>query len=248
MKNTYFLSDFHLGAHTLESPLENEKRIVRWLDSIKDEARAIYLLGDVVDFWFEYKTAVPRGFTRFFGKIAELTDRGIEVHWYTGNHDIWIFDYLPKEIGVQVHRKAEVCEIAGTSFFLAHGDNLDGRSKTFRFIRAVFNNRICQRLFSAIHPRWGIGFAHWWSSHSRANAVDPPHYMGEENEYLVRFAKRELQRQHIDYFIFGHRHIMLDLMLQKDSRVLILGDWIHYFSYAVFDGKRVWLDQFEVSE
>lgn len=248
MKNIYFLSDFHLGARTLKNSLENEKKIVRWLDSVKGDAKAIYLLGDIVDFWFEYKTTVPRGFTRFFGKIAELTDSGIEVHWFTGNHDIWIFDYLPNEIGVQVHRKWEICEIEGARFFLAHGDNLDGRSRTFRFIRAIFNNRFCQRLFSALHPRWGIGFALWWSSHSRANASYPDSFMGEENEYLVQFAKGELERQHIDYFIFGHRHIMLDLMLRKNSRILILGDWIRYYSYAVFDGKEMRLDQFEPEE
>lgn len=246
MKNIYFISDLHLGARTFKNPRENEKRVVRFLDSIKENARAIYLMGDILDYWYEYKTVVPRGFTRFFGKIAELTDRGIEIHWFIGNHDIWIFDYLPSELGVIVHKTPEIVIIEGKQFFLAHGDGLGETSRSFRLIRSIFHNRICQKLFSAIHPRWTVSFAHRWSSHSRLTASDDHEYNGENDEYLVNFAKQYLSKDSsINFFIFGHRHIMLDLMLSRTSRILILGDWIHHYSYAVFDGENMILCQFE---
>ena len=189
---------------------------------------------------------MPRGYTRFFGKIAELTDRGIEVHWFIGNHDIWIFDYLPAELGVSVYYTPQIVNLNGKTFYLAHGDGLGDTSRTFRFIRAIFHNRFCQVLYSAIHPRWTVSFAHKWSSHSRLNG-DSDDYSGESDEYLVKYAKSYLEKssQHIDFFIFGHRHIMLDLMIRKDCRVIILGDWINYFSYAVLDGDQIWLEQFD---
>ncbi|MCH5328733.1 MAG: UDP-2,3-diacylglucosamine diphosphatase [Coprobacter sp.] len=245
MKRTYFISDLHLGARSAPAPAgDTERRVVRWLDSIKEDAGAIYLMGDILDYWFEYKTVVPRGFVRFFGKIAELTDSGIEVHWFIGNHDIWIFDYLPTELGVIVHRQPEIKEIGGKKFFLAHGDGLGETPLSFRFIRSIFHNRLCQRLYSAVHPRWTVAFAHKWSAHSRANGEEMP-YKGEKEENLVLFAKALLQTEHIDFFVFGHRHIMLDLMLKKESRLLILGDWIKLFSYAVYDGVNIRMEQFE---
>ncbi|WP_294176296.1 UDP-2,3-diacylglucosamine diphosphatase [uncultured Coprobacter sp.] len=246
MKKIYFLSDLHLGARTLKNPLENERRVVRWFDSVKEDASAIYLMGDILDYWYEYKTVVPRGFTRFFGKVAELTDKGIDVHWFIGNHDIWIFDYLPGELGVKVHYAPEIVDLNGKTFYLAHGDGLGDTPLTFRFIRSVFHNRLCQMLYSAIHPRWTVAFAHKWSSHSRQNG-NCKDYCGEDNEYLVRYAKEYLEKSsvHIDFFVFGHRHIMLDLMIRRDSRVIILGDWINYFSYAVLEGDQMRLEQFE---
>lgn len=244
-KRIYFLSDLHLGARTLKNPLENERRVVRWLDSVKEDAEAIYLLGDILDYWYEYKTVVPRGYTRFFGKIAELSDRGVDIHWFIGNHDIWIFDYIPTELGVTVHLEPEEIVLNSKLFYLAHGDGLGDISRSFRLIRSIFHNRFCQWLYSSIHPRWTVGLAHRWSSCSRENSKDPVEFVGEQDEYLVAYAKGYLKKKHIDYFIFGHRHIMLDLLLQKDSRVVILGDWINYFSYAVFDGENIWLDQFE---
>lgn len=248
MKKVYFLSDAHLGAKTLDQPLEYEKRLVRFLDSIKEEASAVYLLGDIIDFWYEYKTVVPRGFTRFFGKIAELTDRGIEVHWFAGNHDIWMFDYLPKEIGVVIHHQALLTQINGKSFFLAHGDGLGDDSTSYKIMSGFFRNRFCQRLFSAIHPRWSIAFAHRWSQHSRLNGSDFDQYLGEDREHLVKFARNYLQSHKVDFFLFGHRHILLDLMLSRESRLLILGDWISHFSYAVMEGTDIWLEQFEPEE
>ena len=244
MKKIYFLSDAHLGSKTFQHPLEQEKRLVRFLDSIKEDAKALYLLGDIIDFWYEFKTVVPRGFTRFFGKIAELTDRGIEVHWFTGNHDIWLFDYLPAEIGVIIHRQTLVADIDGKKVLMAHGDGLGDDSTAYQFMHRFFRNRLCQRLFSAVHPRWTVAFAHNWSRHSRLTGGDNG-FNGEDNERLVSYAKEVLKTQHIDYFIFGHRHIMLDLMIARDSRVLILGDWISLYSYAVMQDGQIWLEQFE---
>jgi UDP-2,3-diacylglucosamine hydrolase len=243
----YFVSDMHFGSDIFEDPLVSEKRFVRWLDSIKDEAKTLYLLGDVFDFWFEYKEVVPRGFTRFLGKIAEMSDKGVEIHFFTGNHDVWANDYLPKETGVIIHKKPLVMEISGKVFYLAHGDGMGDPSPSFRLIRWVFHNPICQRLFAAFHPFFGIGFGHAWSKHSRKKELaHPAPYLGEDKEHLVLYAK-EYIRQHpdTDYLIFGHRHILLDLILSRRSRMLIIGDWLQHFSYAVFDGKQLTLEQYE---
>jgi len=243
----YFASDAHLGSGIFEDPLAVEKRFVKWLDSIKHDAKVLYLLGDIFDFWFEYKYVIPRGFTRFLGKISEMSDLGIEIHFFIGNHDIWIFDYLNKETGAIVHKEPYITEIYGKKFFLAHGDGLGDNSKHFKLIRSVFHNRLCQILFAAIHPRWGIGFAHFWSKHSRLEGLkEPAKYFGEHKEHLVLFSKGYLQQNpEIDYFIFGHRHILLDLMLSHKSRLMIIGDWIQYYSYAVFDGENMILEQFD---
>ncbi|MCD7971880.1 MAG: UDP-2,3-diacylglucosamine diphosphatase [Candidatus Azobacteroides sp.] len=247
-KKIYFASDAHLGAKTIKHPREHELKIVRWLESIKKDAFALYLMGDMLDFWFEYKKVVPRGFTRFFGKLAELSDAGVEVHWFIGNHDMWIFDYIPEEMGVFVHRKPEIITLSGKKFFLAHGDGLTDKSLSFRFIRSVFHNKICQWLFSGIHPRWTIGLAHAWSRYSRESS-EHNGYMGEENEYLVTYSKNYLKTHpDIQYFVFGHRHIVLDLKIAADSRVIILGDWIEEFSYAIFDGENIVIDFFNMEE
>ena len=245
----YFASDAHLGSDVFENPFSVEKRFVKWLESIKSDAKVLYLLGDVFDFWFEYKYVVPRGFTRFLGKIAEMSDMGIEVHFFIGNHDIWISDYLEKETGVIIHKKPYIVEIDGKKFFLAHGDGLGDNSKSFKLIRYIFHNKLCQVLFASMHPRWGIGLAHAWSKSSRKKGLEKSAYFGEDKEHLVLFSKKYLEQDsEIDYFIFGHRHIMLDLMLTKKSRMLIIGDWIQYHSYAVFDGENLTLEQFETSE
>ena len=243
----YFASDIHLGSNVFEDPLIVEKRFVRWLDSIKHDAKALYLLGDIFDFWFEYKHAVPRGFTRFLGKISELSDMGAEIHFFIGNHDIWFFDYLSNETNAIIHKKPYIAEIEGKKFFLAHGDGLGDKSKSFKLIRYIFHNKLCQILFAAIHPRWGIGFAYAWSRHSRQKSLrELAGYLGEDKECLVLFSKKYLQQDtSIDYFIFGHRHILLDLMISGKTRLMIIGDWIQYYSYAVFDGKEMILEQFE---
>lgn len=221
-KKIYFASDAHLGARYHTDPLAVEKRLVRWLDSIKNDAAAVYLLGDIFDYWYEYKYVVPKGFVRFLGKLAELSDQGIEIHIFIGNHDIWMFDYLPEETGAIVHKDVVTVDLLGKRFFLGHGDEVDFRSKSFRFLRALFRNRFCQWLYAGIHPRWTFGFALRWSLSSREGGMKKEgeqKYQGESAEYLVDFAKKYLKTHpDINFFVFGHRHIMLDLMLTRTSR------------------------------
>jgi len=251
-KKIYFAADAHLGARFHEDPLAVEKKLVRWLDSVKADASAIWFLGDMFDYWYEYKYVVPKGHVRFLGKLAELSDSGIEIHIFIGNHDIWMFDYLPKEIGAIIHREPLVINLLGKTFFLAHGDEVDYRSRAFRFIRAVFRNRFAQWLYSAIHPRWTFGFALGWSLSSRKKGLQKstsPEYQGEESEYLVNFAKGYLKTHpDINFFLFGHRHILLNLMLSRSSRLLILGDWMKLFSYVEWDGDALSLLQFEIDQ
>ena len=248
MKNVYFLSDAHLGSLALDHRRTQERRLVRFLDSIKEKAAAVYLLGDMFDFWDEYKYVVPKGYTRFLGKLSELTDRGVEVHFFTGNHDLWTYGYLEQECGVIVHRKPETTEIYGKVFFLAHGDGLGDPDNRFKLLRRLFHNRTCQRLLNAIHPRWGVALGLNWAKHSRlkrANGKEPP-YMGEDREFLVLFTKEYMKtHRNIDYFIYGHRHIELDITLERKARVMILGDWIWQFTYVVFDGEHIFMEQYE---
>ncbi|MDR1678872.1 MAG: UDP-2,3-diacylglucosamine diphosphatase [Prevotellaceae bacterium] len=240
MKKIYFLSDAHLGSLLIPNHKAHEQRLLRFLDKIKHDAAAVYLLGDMFDFWFEYRNVVPKGFVRFQGKLAELADRGIEVHFFTGNHDIWTFGYLEQEIGLQVHSKPEELEILGKRFFLAHGDNLDGRN----LVNNLFHNRFLQQCFTLIPSRIGVKLGYWWSKKSRLNDQGKDFsYKGENCEPLVLFAKNYLQKHPtVDYFVFGHRHLMLDLQLVNRSRCLIIGDWFEHFSCAVFDGKDMWLE------
>ena len=244
----YFASDAHLGARFHKDPLAIEKKLVRWLDSIKEDASAIWFLGDLFDYWYEYKYVVLKGPVRFLGKLAELADRGIEIHIFIGNHDIWMFDYLPKEIGAIIHRDTLTVDLLGKRFFLGHGDEVDFRSKAFRLIRAIFRNKFCQWLYAGIHPRWTFGFALGWSLNSRKSGLEKQEakkYQGEDAEYMVVFAKEYLKTHpDINFFIFGHRHIMLDLMLSRTSRILIAGDWMQFFSYIVWDGENLYMDQF----
>lgn len=251
MKPVYFISDAHLGSLAIEHGRMHERRLVRFLDSIKHKAAAVYMLGDMFDFWYEYRYAVPRGYTRFLGKISELTDMGVEVHFFTGNHDIWAYDYLESECGAIIHRQPLTTEIYDRIFLLAHGDGLGDPDRGFRFIRSIFHNRLCQRMFSALHPRWGMWFGLEWAKHSRMKRPDgeEPPYMGEHKEPLVLYAKSYI-REHpsVDYLIFGHRHIELDLQLSKKTRMMILGDWITQFSYAVFDGEHIFLGDYVEGE
>lgn len=247
MKPIYFLSDAHLGSRAIKHGRTQERRLVRFLDSIKEKAGAVYLLGDMFDYWYEYKYVVPKGYTRLLGKLSELTDLGVEVHFFTGNHDIWAFDYLEKECGVILHFQPVTVELGDKIFFLAHGDGLGDPNPTFKLLRAIFHNRFCQILFSAIHPRWGMEFGLSWAKQSRLKheAEDPPQYLGENKEHLVLFAKDYLRTHpNVNFFLFGHRHIELDLMLSRTTRILILGDWITHFTYAVFDGEQLWMENY----
>ena len=249
MKNIYFISDAHLGSPAIPHARQQERRLVRFLDEIKEKAQAVYLLGDIFDFWYEYKNVVPKGYTRILGKISELTDLGVEVHFFTGNHDIWCKDYFEKECGMVMHHQPMTLELGDELFLLAHGDGLGDPSRSFRFLCGFFRNRFCQWMFEHfIHPRWGVGLGLRWAEHSRRKhgleGGDPP-YLGEDKEYLVQYAKKYLvDHPNVNYFIFGHRHIELDLMLSRQSRVLILGDWITQFTYAVYDGEHMYLENY----
>lgn len=247
-KNIYFISDLHLGAAYLSDPLEHERRVVRFLDSIADDASELLLLGDILDYWYEYRTVVPRGYTRFFGALSRLADRGVKITWFIGNHDIWLFDYLASEIGLKVVDGYELRTFGGKRFFLSHGDGVGKLPRMFRFIRATFRNRTCQKLYAAIHPRWTIPFAHRWSNHSRQSDPGIPRFEGEEHEPLAAFC-RQWMSDHadapVDYFVFGHRHVLIDYPLAPGGpHMVILGDWIHHFSYALFDGENLSLHTF----
>ena len=247
MKNVYFLSDAHLGSWAIDNPLEQERRLVRFLDDIKDKAQAVYMLGDMFDYWYEYKYVVPKGYTRFLGKLSELTDSGVEVHYFIGNHDIWMYGYLEKECGVILHSEPMATSIMGHSFFLAHGDGLGDPDPTFRFMRKVFRNRTCQFLFSLLPTRWSMYLGLAWARKSmrdhRLKGVEQ--YLGEDKEFQVCYAKQYLKEHpDIEYFLFGHRHIELDLMLSHSCRLMILGDWIDKCTYAVFDGSAIRMENY----
>jgi Uncharacterized protein conserved in bacteria len=247
VKRIYFVSDAHLGSRLVKNPREHEKKLVRWLDSIKDDAEALYLLGDMFDFWFEYKTVVPKGFTRFLGKLGELSDKGIKIHYFTGNHDMWTFGYLEQEIGLTVHRRPEIVDWNGKRLYLAHGDRLGDHSKSVMLIQTIFHNKICQKLFSYVPPRLGLGFGLGWSKSNRQKPKrnDYAGYLGEDKECLVRYVKAFPESAKVDIFVFGHRHILLDLMLKNDSRVCIIGDWFTQFTYGIFEDGEFYLEHFE---
>jgi len=239
-KKIYFASDFHLGVPNFEKSLEREKLIVKWLDEIKQDASEIYLMGDLFDFWFEYKYTAPKGFVRLLGKIAEIVDAGIPVTLFTGNHDMWMFDYLPKELGVTIHRKPVTREYNGKKFYLGHGDGLGPGDKGYKFIKKIFSNPFCQWLFARLHPNFSMWMANYWSKTSRiSNGNDDAKFTGEENEWLVVYAKELLEKEHVDFFIFGHRHLPLTINLKNNSKYINLGEWMNYKTYAVFDGTNL---------
>ncbi len=242
----YFISDLHLGAPNEESSRERELLFVKWLEEIRHDAKVLYVVGDLFDFWFEYKRAVPRGFTRALGKLAELSDAGVEIHLFTGNHDMWIFDYLPKEIGATLHREPIQMEYGGKVFLIGHGDGLGPGDHGYKFIKKVFANRFLQWSFARLHPNFGIGLADFFSRRSRMHTGgDDAIFKGEENEWLFQYCKEVLEDRHIDYFIFGHRHLPLDLKVGENSRYVNLGDWIQYFTYAAFKEGSLELKEYK---
>ena len=238
-KKIYFLSDLHLGMHPSLESLEREKKVVKWLDSVYRDASEIYLLGDVFDYWFEYKRVVPRGFTRFLGKIAEISDSGVKVHYFTGNHDVWVFKYLPMEIGVDVYRKPLIKKYNGKKFLIAHGDGLGPGQRGYKFLKGIFTSRLLQWLYARLHPNFATAFAHGWSKRSRFAKGIATEFKGMENEHLILYAKDRLEKENIDYFVFGHRHIPFECKLGENSKVVYLGDWIVNFTYAVWDGETL---------
>ncbi len=245
-KYVYFISDLHLGADYLEDKRASEMRAVRFLESIRHTADELYLLGDVLDYWYEYRTVVPRGYVRFFGALASLADAGVKIHWFIGNHDIWLFDYLRDEIGIEVIDGVQIKEIRGKKFFLNHGDGVGWIKPGFRFIRSLFRNPILQKLYSGIHPRWTIPFAHLWSASNRHFSEYVPQFKGMDAEPLAIFAKeyyRDVDPS-VNYFVFGHVHVMVNEPLSPTCRFVILGDWIRHFSYGIFDGETLELRHF----
>lgn len=239
-KRIYFGSDFHLGAPDYESSLVREKRVVAWLEEISKDAHEIYLVGDVFDFWFEYKQVVPRGYTRLLGTLARLSDQGIAIKVFTGNHDMWFFDYLPQELGVEIIREPITRDWNGKKFFIGHGDGLGPGDHGYKFIKKIFASELCQWLFARLHPNFGIGLANFWSRTSRkAGAEKDKVFLGEDKEWLVIYCKEIVEHEHFDHFIFGHRHMPLEIDLGGNSRYTNLGDWINFYTYGVFDGEEM---------
>lgn len=240
----YFVSDVHLGAPALNNNHERELLFARWLDEIKQDVAELYLMGDIFDFWYDYKKVAPRGFTRVLGRIADIADRGIPVHFFTGNHDLWAFDYLPQELGVILHRKEIVTEIYGKKFFLAHGDGLDASDVGYIRLKKVFTNKTAQWLFSRLHPNFAFMLGHNWSKSSRIAKMDRIEEFKVKDDGMYKFAENFLENEPIDYFIFGHRHKMVDTAINEHTRFVLLGDWIKRFSYGVFDGEKFELKQY----
>jgi len=238
------VSDVHLGAPALANNKERELLFVNWLKMISDDAAEIFLMGDIFDFWFEYKKVVPRGFTRVLGKIAEITDSGVPVHFFTGNHDIWIFDYLPAETGIILHKEPLRIRFSDKKFYLAHGDGLDTDDKGYIMMKKFFTSKLLQRLFTWIHPDLAIRLAHKWSKTSRlSKKIDGTDFRAEQ-EGLYKFAQSVLLHEPVDYFVFGHRHRLADLKIGENSRFILLGEWLKTFSFGVFDGKTFELKKF----
>jgi UDP-2,3-diacylglucosamine hydrolase len=238
-KKNYFLSDFHLGAPDAAISLQREKLIVEFLDIIKKDAAVIFIVGDLFDFWYEYKQVVPKGYVRILGKLAELTDSGIAIHFFVGNHDMWMRDYFQTELNIPVYFEPEIFEFNNKKFLIGHGDGLGPGDHKYKFLKKIFRNKLCQWMFGILPPSVGLGIANYFSHKSRAsNGAALEKFLGEENEWLIIYCKEVLQTTHFDYFIFGHRHLPIDFLFNTGSKYINLGDWIHYNSYAVFDGEK----------
>lgn len=243
-KYIYFMSDAHLGFPSHNESLEREKKLVEWLREIRPRASALFLVGDIFDFWYEYKRVVPRGFTRFLGEIAAFTDLGIEVHFFTGNHDLWAYGYLEKETGMVIHREPYATTLGKHRFLIAHGDGLGPGDYSYKLLKRIFRSRTLQWLFSRLHPNFALWFGHAWSRSNRKNR-EKDAFLGEENEFLFRYAHDLNREQTFDYFVFGHRHYPLDTSLDEQSRIIYLGDWLEHFTYAVYDGEKLELKEYK---
>lgn len=241
-----FASDFHLGVPNFESSLAREKRLVQWLSERKEDSEEIFLVGDIFDFWFEYRKSVPKGFVRLLGKIAEICDAGIPVHIITGNHDLWMFGYLEKELGVHIHKQPIQRTFNGKRFFIAHGDGLGPGDHGYKFIKKIFSNPFFQWCYKLIHPDLGIWLANYFSGKSRdANYENDKVFLGEDKEWLIIYSKEQIAKgNEPDYFIYGHRHLPLEIKLSDESTYINLGDWISHYTYALFDGEKLELKTF----
>ncbi len=241
----YFASDFHLGVPDKASSRTREEKIVRWLDKCKKDAYAIFLVGDLFDFWFEYKSTVPKGFTRFLGKLSEITDSGIKLVVFTGNHDLWMFGYLEEEVGAKVIYDPIQLQLNNTKVFIGHGDGLGPGDKGYKVLKKVFRNGFFQWVFRWVHPNIGISVANFWSGASRAQANDNEKQFLGDDEWLWAFSKEMEEQEHHDYYIFGHRHLPLDLSVGSNSKYINLGEWLNYCTYAVYNEGKIELKTFE---
>lgn len=245
-KKIFFASDFHLGVPDYASSLQRERHIIQWLDTIREEAHSIYLLGDIFDFWFEYRHTVPKGYIRLLGKLAELRDAGIPIFFFTGNHDMWMFDYFPKELGIPIYREPQLLEVGNQKLLVGHGDGLGPGDHTYKVLKKFFNSSVCQWLFARIHPNLGISIANTWSRRSRiTNSQRDEKFEGEAGEYLWVYCNAVEKSTHHDYYIFGHRHLPLNLKVTDNSTYINIGEWVNFKTYAVYDGTNVELKEFK---
>ena len=240
----FFASDFHLGLKAGSDPLEREKKVVKWLNTIAPDASEIFLVGDIFDFWWEYKLVVPRGFTRFLGTVSAITDSGTPVHFFTGNHDMWVGNYLSGECGITIHTTPYTRIFGEKKFLIVHGEGLGSESTGYKILLAIFKNKTLRALYSMLHPSVGIGIGHKWSLSSRLGKGISKEFLGEEMEDLIKYSKSVLKNEHFDFFIFGHRHLPLLFNLNHDTTIVFLGDWINRGSYAEWDGKQINLREF----
>ena len=232
----YFASDFHLGSPNYEEILKREKKIISWLNEIEKDAKKIYLLGDIFDFWFEYEKVVPKGFVRMLAKLADFVDKGIEIHFLVGNHDMWMRDYLEKEIGLKVHFKEFIIEEDNQLIFIGHGDGLGRGDYKYKILKSLFTSNICKWLFSRLHPNFGLALGQAWSNKSRKKQESPA---SEEKEILVEYCKEQQKNNPVDYYVFGHRHVPMEVKIDERANYVNLGDWIHHYSYAVLSDKNL---------
>jgi len=242
----YFLSDFHLGAPDRESSLEREKVLVKFLDEIKKDAAEIFLVGDMFDFWYEYRQVVPKGYIRLLGKLAELTDAGIPMHFFVGNHDMWMRDYFQKELNIPVYYEPKIFERNGKKLFIGHGDGLGPGDHGYKRLKKIFRNPVCKWLFGVFPPALGMGLANYLSRRSRSQGAEiTKTFHGEDNEWLITFCKETLTKEKFDFFVFGHRHLPIDFRLTEGARYINLGDWMNYYTYAVLDGDNMELKSYK---
>ena len=245
-KKIFFASDFHLGAQATLPSIEREKNIVRWLTGIQDDMDALYLVGDIFDYWFEYKSSIPKGFTRFLGKIAELRDADIPIYFFTGNHDMWMFNYFEDEFGIPVYHNSIQRQIHGKHFFIGHGDGLGPNDIGYKLVKKVLSNGFCQWAYARLHPNLGLWLMKKFSHKSRDAGGDNAIFQGREKEMLVRYAERKLETLSVDYFIFGHRHLPLKVTLSNRKSIYYgIGDWTHYQSFGVLEDGQFSLQYFE---
>ncbi|MEZ4979705.1 MAG: UDP-2,3-diacylglucosamine diphosphatase [Chitinophagales bacterium] len=241
-KNIYFASDLHFGTPNYQSSFQREKNFIAWLDTIQQQCSELFLVGDIFDFWFDYNKVVPKGFVRLLAKLASFSDQGIPVHYFKGNHDMWLCDYFEKELGFIIHDDNYYFEKEGQKFLVGHGDGKGPGDLKYKLLKKIFRNPICQFCFKWIHPDIGMALAHYWSNRSRyGGVVTEEKFLGEEREWLIQYSKKKHQELGANYYIFGHRHLALDINIDTNAKYINLGDWFSQQTYAMFDGQALHL-------